>query len=138
MKIYISIPITGMVDMNRPLADEIAEYIRAAGHEPLIPHDIEAADHEGPCPGSVSGAYNGVTGNTHTGYCYLKQDIIEMLGCDAVVAAPGWRDSKGARAEIRTAEEVAIAVFEWSDFDGIRAVDAGPIFGGAREFATTL
>lgn len=115
-RVYIAVPMRGFENLNRPLAEQIAEEVRALGHEPVIPHDIPVRDHDGECPGQ--GEYEG--DGSHSGYCYLKSDMRELLLCDAVVLAPGWRDSKGAASEYALAGAVRIPTVEYGDLEAAR------------------
>lgn len=46
---------------------------------------------------------------------YLRVALRKMLGCDAVVVLPGWRESKGARLEVYVALELGMPVVEYPD-----------------------
>lgn len=46
---------------------------------------------------------------------YLRVALRKMLGCDAVVVLPGWRESKGARLEVHVALELGMPVVEYPD-----------------------
>lgn len=110
MKLYLSIPITGYEQGNEPLARRLAAALEERGYEVVVPHDLSAPDHpDKPCPGRDT--YPGVTGDTHGGICYLREDIREMLTCDAVVVAPGWFASRGCKAEVATARSVDMPVY---------------------------
>lgn len=45
---------------------------------------------------------------------WLKGDIAIMRRCDAVVMAPGWQTSVGAKGEREHALKCGIPVFDWS------------------------
>lgn len=115
---YIATPITRIPDMNRPMVDKIAAWIRLHGDYPVIPHDIAARPHDGACP--ERDAYPGVTGQTHGGLCYLRNDLIVMLRrCDNVIMAPGWSRSRGAAVERMTALAVGMDVRYWHPDSGM-------------------
>lgn len=40
---------------------------------------------------------------------YMKEDIRELLYCDAISCLPGWNESKGARLEHEIAEIIGLA-----------------------------
>lgn len=86
MKIYISIPITGH-DLNAQTgkALEIAEKIKALGHEPVNPFDTPLAPPE--WSEQQKYAY------------YMGEDIKRLLMCDAVYFHPKWTKSKGCSTE---------------------------------------
>lgn len=128
-KVYVALPMAGKPDLNRHLADEIAEHIEQVrnriarrpgtdGIVAVLPHEIEVYQHDGPCPdGYPSGG-----GGGHSGHCYLRADLIEMLGCDAVVMGPGWAQSRGASAEYATADAAGMPIYAYSP--AIEQVDA--------------
>lgn len=117
MRIYLSGPITGHPNHIRDFADA-AERVRATGHEPLDPHDVLVYPHKGDCP---EGARNGVA-DPHTWPCYLRSDIVAMLGCDAVLMLKGWAQSRGACFERRVASKCGVPVYEeetWNHASGL-------------------
>lgn len=117
-RVYIATPMTGIPEMNRPMVDRIARYIDRRGDVPVLPHDIPARPHDGPCPDADS--YPGVTERDHGGLCYLRNDLIIMLQrCGAVVMAPGWSRSRGARVEHSTALAVGMDVSYWHPDSGM-------------------
>ena len=92
MKVYISGPMTGQPDFNRPAFNAKAAELRALGHEVVNPAELpeipgwEWAD-------------------------YLKRDIPLLLGCEAIYLLEGWEDSKGAELECGIAESLSFEVF---------------------------
>lgn len=65
---------------------------------------------------------------------YLRDALRLMLGCDAVVVLPGWRESKGARLEVHVALELGMPVVEYPDLRPVESIDADEVhvvkFGG--------
>jgi len=92
MKIYISGPITGKPDENRPAFHSAALILGEKGHAPVIPHDLHPNAHE-------------------TWEQYLRKDIAEMLACDAVLMLDGWASSRGAYFERDVARKVKIPIY---------------------------
>ena len=86
MKIYISGPMTGIEDLNRPAFDRAADILRDMGHEPIIPGDLHPK-------------------NTPYGEA-LKNALRAMLECDRIVMLSGWGNSRGARLEYQIAEAI--------------------------------
>ena len=113
---YIATPITGIPEMNRPMVDSIAKHLLDNDIRPIIPHDVAAHEHAGPCPGADE--YPGVTGQDHTGFCYLRADLVAMLQADFVVMAPGWNASRGATVERNTALAVKMSVVYYNPETG--------------------
>lgn len=104
MRVYISGPITGRPDENRAAFTEAADRLRALGHEPVNPHDIDPS-HDGPCrPGYAPGA------DGHTSACHMRADLRALLDCDAVTLLGGWATSRGASVEVSVAEIIGLFV----------------------------
>lgn len=100
MKVYISGPIAGQPNGNTEAFEVAEEVIRAAGHEPVNPQKIFKG-HKGRCTGpTIMGQY-GV--DAHRYGCYVKPDLIAMLGCEAIYLLPGWHSSRGAVVEVQVA-----------------------------------
>lgn len=91
MKIYISIPISGHDLMTQTgVALEIAEKIKALGHEPVNPFDTPLA----PLEMSEKEKYA----------YYMGEDIKRLLMCDAAYFCEGWRSSDGCLLEFNAAQ----------------------------------
>ena len=86
--LYLSGPITGLADLNKPAFAAAAVQLRGMGFAVIDPHEIgEPAEHLLPWAD------------------YLKADIIAMLtGAEALALLPGWENSRGARLEVHIAE----------------------------------
>ena len=112
VKYYISIPMRGHANLNEPLAREMAAKIEQRGDVAVVPHDIPVYDHDGPCPEARD---YGISGSEHSGLCYLRADLIEMLTCDIVLMGPRWSYSRGCTAEYNTARLLGIPIQYWSD-----------------------
>lgn len=88
-KIYISGPMTGYADFNRPAFNVAAEKVIADGNTPLNP--ALAPD-----------------GLTQTEYMQLAMQQVFMA--DAIILLDGWNQSKGARAEYALAEKLGLDI----------------------------
>lgn len=85
MKWYLSGPITGYPELNRPLFDKAAKMLRRFGTDVLNPFDVEI--------------------NTPAEWqeC-LKADLTAMMAqCGGIILLPGWPQSKGSRLELSLA-----------------------------------
>jgi hypothetical protein len=103
MRVYISGPIAGREDGNRAAFGAVASWLRAEGHEPVNPHEVDH-DHPGsPCFGKSTGRPD-----VHRYGCYLLADIKAIRGCDAVARLWDWNLSPGARAEVAFAEAIGL------------------------------
>lgn len=84
MKIYISGPMTGLPDLNRPAFNDAAAQLRAQGHEVVNPAELPEI------PGG-------------TWVDCMKRDIPLLLECEAVHLLEGWRHSRSANLEYQVA-----------------------------------
>lgn len=112
VKYYISIPMRGHANLNEPLAREMAAKIEQRGDIAVVPHDIPVYDHDGLCPEARD---YGISESEHSGLCYLRADLIEMLTCDIVLMGPRWSYSRECTAEYNTARLLGIPIQYWSD-----------------------
>lgn len=80
MRIYISGPVTGMPDLNRPAFIDAATALRRVGYEVVNPLDNGL-------PESASYA------------AHMCADIRMLLECDAIALLLGWEKSRGANLE---------------------------------------
>lgn len=98
MKIYISIPITGHdLATQRAKAAEIAEKIKALGHEPVNPFDTP----EAPAEMSEREKYA----------YYMGEDVKRLLLCDGVYFHLEWPKSKGCNVEFTIALTYKLKIF---------------------------
>lgn len=92
MRIYIAGPITGLVYEDALRAFAMAEAsLRRDGHEPVNPMAIE------PTPDLPWAEY-------------MRQDIPQLLSCEAIYLLEGWENSKGARLEKHIAEQLGMTI----------------------------
>ena len=90
LTIYISGPISGLPDGNRPAFAAVAEVFRSKGWVVVNPHDLFAAD--------VEESWEG----------YMRKDLAALLTCTHLVMLPGWEQSRGAQLEKLVADAVGI------------------------------
>jgi hypothetical protein len=103
MKIYIAGPMRGIPLYNFPSFDAAAERIRAAGHDPINPADLDRAigvfETTDPLPeGFLRGA--------------MKRDLSAITECDAISLLPGWYNSKGVAVELALANLLGLDVLD--------------------------
>ena len=91
MKIYVSGPMTGLPDLNKPAFNAEAARLRSEGHDVVNPADVNLG------PGADWADY-------------MRVDLADMLTCDTIFMLPGWESSKGARIERRLAMDLGLAV----------------------------
>lgn len=99
-RLYISGPITGLVDLNKPAFAEAARQLRAHGYEVVNPHEIGE-------PSELMLPWAD----------YLRADLISMLqGADALAMLPGWELSRGATLEAHIAKQLGWEVNFWENW----------------------
>lgn len=94
---YISGPMTGLPNYNRPAFNKAADYLRSQGFTVWNP--AEEFDSTHIYPRKV----------------YMRQDIEALLKCESIVMLHGWEDSAGARLELEIARELEIDIFYLGD-----------------------
>lgn len=82
MKVYLSGPMSGQVDYNKPAFFRAAAELRCMNHEVINPAETDK-DAEGIAWES-----------------FLRKDLASIVHCDAIALLPGWDKSKGARFEL--------------------------------------
>lgn len=91
-RIYISGPMTGLMDSNFPAFNAEAERLRDLGHEVVNPAEIN--------PDPATGWH-----------ACMRADLKALLDCDAIVLLDGWEASQGAHLELHVAHRVGIEIF---------------------------
>lgn len=100
MRLYLSGPITGVPELNKPAFTVAASRLRAGGHTVVNPHEIGS-------PSELMLPWAD----------YLRADLIAMLqGVDAVAVLPWWHNSRGARLEVHVARALGWQVKDWKDW----------------------
>lgn len=96
MRVYLSGPMSGLPENNRPVFDRAAEVLRSWGLEVVNPADVDRER-----PGLMWVEYMEVA----------QRAVLDPL-VEAVVLLPGWEESRGARLEVMWAHRRGLAVFE--------------------------
>ena len=107
VKVYIAGPIAGQPNGNREAFAQRAKELETAGHEPLNPWDIPPDHNHGSCMGGK--VYET---SVHEYGCFLRNDIMAMMWCDAVSMLPGWEQSKGATTEYAVAIAIGLQILD--------------------------
>jgi hypothetical protein len=104
MKIYVSGPMTGFPEHNLPAFAAAAKQLAAAGFDAVDPgiHGVDPA---------------------FAWTDYLRRDLVDLCGCEAVALLPEWERSRGAQLEVHVARALEMPVKtldEWlaQDADG--------------------
>ena len=80
--LYLSGPMTGMPDLNRPLFNKITKLLRTKGYSVVNPPELDYNEPQRSWEGC------------------LRRDIKWLLKCKAIAKLPGCAKSKGASLEI--------------------------------------
>jgi hypothetical protein len=86
MRVYISGPITGCDDINRPAFDAAEKSLKEMGYEVINPLNLFNMPLE---EGSYNIPWEG----------YMRIDIKALCDCDAIYQLAGWENSRGATLE---------------------------------------
>jgi glycosyltransferase involved in cell wall biosynthesis len=92
--IYLSGPMTGLPDYNRPAFAEVAEELRSQGKSVFNPGDI------------------GPTENIMPRAWYMRKDLEALMKSDSVYLLPGWENSPGAQLEVEIARELELPIVQ--------------------------
>jgi hypothetical protein len=95
--VYISGPISGQENGNRPAFDRAAELLSAAGHEVRNPHELFTEQPPADRTPEAMLAYWRRA---------MRVDVKHLMDCDAILQLPGWRQSRGACWEWSIASEM--------------------------------
>jgi len=93
-RIYIAGPMTGLPEHNFPAFHAAAERLRKAGWEVVNPAEN----------------FGGRTNLPRERY--LREDVAQLVRCDAIALLPGWKDSRGAKLEYLLARELGLKVID--------------------------
>ncbi|WP_411392513.1 DUF4406 domain-containing protein [Pseudomonas sp. MPB23] len=94
-RIYLSGPMTNMLDLNFPLFHSVAASLRAAGYSVINPAELN------PDPGTWSEC--------------MRRDIAALMDCDTVATLRGWQNSRGASLEVHIGKELGMTVVNAHD-----------------------
>lgn len=92
-KIYVSGPMTGIYEYNRPAFEAATELLNSRGWQAINP---SAYDSE-------------VKGTLWRDF--LKKDLKLLAECDAICCLPGWENSDGARLEVSIMFELGLPIY---------------------------
>lgn len=98
--VYLSGPMTGLPDYNRPAFDRAAKMLREKGKTVFNP--AEVGQREVIMPRAW----------------YMRRDIEALLKSDELVLLSGWEKSAGARLEVEIAKELELAIIFLGDPEG--------------------
>lgn len=102
MRVYVSGPMTGQPDLNRPLFARVSSEWRRRGMDVVNPHDIDFD--------AMWATLRPGTTFTAGWADYMLVDLAVLLTCHGLVLLPGWERSPGACLEYQTAKALGLPV----------------------------
>jgi hypothetical protein len=81
-KLYLSGPMTGIKDLNKPVFEEAAKKLRKKGYRVINPHDLDKKEPK------------------RSWEDCLRRDIRHEMSCSAIATLPRWKKSRGALLEV--------------------------------------
>ena len=93
MKVYLSAPMTGIKDFNRPAMLAVEKELKRAGYDVVNPARLPARK---------------------TWAWYMCRAIKDVPRCDLVAQMDGWRDSFGCCIELQVAKKHNKPVVAWT------------------------
>lgn len=111
MRVYVAGPMRGVLHFNFPAFDAARDLGRSLGFDVVSPADIDrdnGVDEYAPPSDGFTNADLRV---------FVKRDVDAILTCDAIAMLPGWKQSKGARAEHAVAEWLGLTILDALTFE---------------------
>lgn len=96
MRWYLSGPMTGLPDLNRPVFQHVAALIRSVGHDVLNPAEL--------CPPGI------------TWKAAMHYDLAALKTAQGVICLPAWERSRGARIEVWIARRRGLPVWSFAEW----------------------
>jgi hypothetical protein len=96
--LYISGPMTGVVDHNAPAFDAVERFLIFYGYRPINPANNDGRSRDKPW------------------HFYMSLDIVSVCQSNALILLPDWEFSKGAVLEIAVAERLETPIYEITNF----------------------
>lgn len=100
-KVFISGPMSGIKDFNKPAFDKAEEYLTQAGYSVFNParmHFDDAWDHSE----------------------IMRIDLAALAQCDYILMLDKWYNSKGAIHEYHYAHAIGVEFLSMSDIDNVK------------------
>ena len=91
-QLYLSGPMSGVKDLNKPLFNHYAKLLRKKGYKVVNPPELDKH--------SPQRTWEGC----------LRRDIAELLGCDKIATLPRWKKSRGASLEVHIGKQLKYVI----------------------------
>ena len=102
--IYVSGPMTGIEEFNRPAFERARRVLQDRGFSVIIPGDDETYT-------DVEKAAWRVEADQRASYMY--RDFLHIMASSAVAVLDDWFKSPGARIEVAVAQAIGLPVVRW-------------------------
>lgn len=106
---YLSGPMSGIDDFNFPAFFSAAKHLRSLGWEIISPAELDD-------PASIE---NGVSDSVYRDLLRRDLEIICNGIVDSIIVLPGWRESKGAAAEVALGRALKLPILEYPDLSAV-------------------
>lgn len=94
MRLYVAGPMTGYPEFNYPAFRAAERELREVGYEVLCPVDSEK--------------HNPTPGKPQAWDWYMRHALRMVLDAEGIALLDGWGKSRGARLEVRVAEDLGM------------------------------
>ena len=116
MNVYLAGPMRGIPNFNFPAFHKAAAKLRDAGHKVFNPAEKDEKKYGKNISKSPTGSLKTAEKRGFSLRAALGADLAFICAkADAVALLPGWKNSKGARAEKATAEALGLEVWFLKD-----------------------
>jgi len=105
-RVYIAGPMTGIIEYNFPAFHAAAAAWRKEGWEVVSPAEMDE---------EIDG-FDAKADKALSHSHYMRRDLPEVAGCDAIALLPGWEGSKGANNEITVGEMCGLDFYDAQTF----------------------
>lgn len=121
MRIYISGPMTGVPDHNRPAFDAAAKCLREKGHFVINPAELSALFGSEEEIAKAFAYFYKLTnfdipnGDEKLAEFVMQADLAAVRSCDAIYLLSGWETSRGAKKELAEAITHGLTIMQEGD-----------------------
>ena len=125
LTIYLSGPMTGIEDFNRPAFEAAAAKLRASGWTVIVPGDGEEYD-------AAERAALALSRKKLQFYLSRDIDYIQEVA-DVLVVLPGWEESEGSKLEVLVAQSIGVPIWSFETGRPIRGRVTTTVAGSGTE-----
>ena len=108
-RVYISGPITGILNYNIAEFKKYEEKFKNLNFEVVNPHELFTKEEVDGINKSLEDKV--ISFEEHHAF-FMRRDIKEMMDCDFIAVLNGWEKSKGANIEVYVARNLNIPVID--------------------------